>query len=140
MIAGWGGLPGPELISRGSREGSRLSPTHATPLILCMKAELPLHASRFTLKAILLKHIVVGLVLTRTEFRTIFLACAPIMRATCRLRVTIAASNIDVIRAARRKIRRNMRRDRDWRQARHWFYRKMLEYHIEAQRLARTWG
>jgi hypothetical protein len=54
----------------------------------------------------------------------------------CRLRVTIAASNIDVIRAARRKVRRNMRHGRDWRQARHWFFRQMLVYHAKAQRLA----
>jgi hypothetical protein len=57
-----------------------------------------------------------------------------------RLNVSVHASNRDVIRAARRKIRKSLRRNQSFRAARKDFYRRMIALHIEAQRLFRTWG
>ena len=53
-----------------------------------------------------------------------------------RLRVHVSASDLDVIRAARRKIVRKYRTARDRRDARHAFYRAMLGHHHHAQDLA----
>jgi hypothetical protein len=58
----------------------------------------------------------------------------------CRLHVHVYASNIEVIRCASRKLKKSARHDRKAREARHAFYRQMLDYHQEARRLAHTWG
>ena len=44
-----------------------------------------------------------------------------------------------VVRAAAKKLTALARRDPARREARHRFYREMLAYHQEAQRLVRTW-
>ena len=54
----------------------------------------------------------------------------------CRLNVRISASNIAVIRAARRKIAKHHRRAPEKREARKQFYRSMLHYHAEARGIA----
>lgn len=56
-----------------------------------------------------------------------------------RLRVTIYDSNIAVIKAASKKIDERFRKDRVRRNARHEFYRCMLEYHRKAIELASQW-
>jgi hypothetical protein len=53
----------------------------------------------------------------------------------CRLGVHVAASNLSVIRAARRMLREGARRAREHRAARHAFYRQMMEYHASARDL-----
>jgi hypothetical protein len=55
-----------------------------------------------------------------------------------RLGVSVHASNVDVIRAARRKIRKSLRSDQSFRAARKDFYRRMLKCHEAARRLVRT--
>ena len=54
----------------------------------------------------------------------------------CRLRISIWASDFEVIRAARKKIVKKFRTDRAKRDARHKFYEAMLGYHHEARQLA----
>ena len=54
-----------------------------------------------------------------------------------RLRVNIYASSRTVIRAASRKLTPKSRRDFVARDARHAFYREMLQHHADAARLAR---
>jgi hypothetical protein len=56
-----------------------------------------------------------------------------------RLRVHVFASNIAVIRAARRKLKRRCWHDPSYREGRKLFYRNMLEYHAAEQRLVREW-
>lgn len=51
----------------------------------------------------------------------------------CRLNVHVNASNLEVLRAARKRLAKKFRCDRTVRDERHLFYRKMLEYHSEAQ-------
>jgi hypothetical protein len=53
----------------------------------------------------------------------------------CRLRVHVSASNRAVIKAASRKITREHRYGRAQRDARHAFYRAMLECHRDAGNL-----
>ena len=57
-----------------------------------------------------------------------------------RLRLPVTASNVQVIRAARRQIAKRAWHDCAYRDGRKLHYRNMLEYHHEAQRLAHTWG
>lgn len=54
-----------------------------------------------------------------------------------RLRVSIYASNRDVIAAARLKLKPKYRKHRGARAQRHAFYRQILEYHAKAGDLAR---
>jgi hypothetical protein len=56
-----------------------------------------------------------------------------------RLNVHVGASDIDVVRAARRKLKKSVRRARVHREGRHAFYRKMLAYHHEARDLFIEW-
>jgi Arc/MetJ-type ribon-helix-helix transcriptional regulator len=56
-----------------------------------------------------------------------------------RLHVHVGASNCEVIRAARRKLKKRARTDRAVRAERHAFYRQMLAYHAEARALVREW-
>ncbi len=55
-----------------------------------------------------------------------------------RLHVRISASNVDVIRAARKRIAKAHRTGLAMRHARKEFYRLMLAHHADAQHLART--
>jgi hypothetical protein len=57
----------------------------------------------------------------------------------CRLNVHVYASNIEVIRRAYCKLNMSARHDRKARDARHAFYRQMLDYHREARNLVREW-
>ena len=57
----------------------------------------------------------------------------------CRLHVHVYASNIEVIRRASRKLKKSARHDRQAREARHAFYRQMLDYHHKARELVREW-
>lgn len=52
-----------------------------------------------------------------------------------RLNVHVNASNIEVIRQARKKIAENHKNSRDRKDARKSFYRSMLDYHRKAQDL-----
>ena len=52
-----------------------------------------------------------------------------------RLGVHVYASNLEVIRAARKKLTRKAQRDLSYRTARKDFYRIMLRYHQEARQL-----
>ena len=52
-----------------------------------------------------------------------------------RLNVHVWSSDLTVIRAARRKLVKGVRRDRTKRTQRHAYYRAMLDYHRKAQRL-----
>ena len=52
-----------------------------------------------------------------------------------RLNVHVWASNLDVIRAARRKLKKKARKARNVREQRHAFYRAMLYHHRKAQEL-----
>jgi len=56
-----------------------------------------------------------------------------------RLRVHVGASNIAVIRAARKKLAKRCWHDSAYRDGRKLFYRNMLEYHADAQRMVREW-
>lgn len=56
-----------------------------------------------------------------------------------RLRVRVSASDVTVIRVARRKIAKQHRDAPDKRNERKAFYRAMLKHHHEAQELVRTW-
>lgn len=56
-----------------------------------------------------------------------------------RLGVSIYASNRDVIRAARNKLRPSCWHDPAYRDGRKLFYRNMLEYHARARDLAHAW-
>jgi hypothetical protein len=53
----------------------------------------------------------------------------------CRLHVHVWASDREVIRAAQRKLKRSVRYARKHREARHAFYRTMLDYHHQGQKL-----
>lgn len=55
-----------------------------------------------------------------------------------RLNVHMTATPREVIRAARNKIKPNAQRAPDFRDARHDFYRDMLEYHDRAAHLYST--
>lgn len=52
-----------------------------------------------------------------------------------RLNVPVWASNMQVIRAARAKLRPSCWHDTSYREGRKLFYRNMLEYHAQALRL-----
>lgn len=52
-----------------------------------------------------------------------------------RLNVSVYASNVDVIRAARKKLRKAVWHDQSYREGRKLFYRNMLEYHAQALQL-----
>lgn len=52
-----------------------------------------------------------------------------------RLRIPVWASDVEVIRVARRKIARGARKARQHRKSRHSFFRKMLKYHHAEQNL-----
>ena len=56
----------------------------------------------------------------------------------CRLNLHVSASNIDVIRAVRRKLRPAMLKDKSKRSNRHAIYRIMLAHHIDAQNLYKS--
>ena len=56
-----------------------------------------------------------------------------------RLDITVHDRWRTVIRAAEKKLTPCARRDRAHRDARHRFYRQMLEHHRDAQLLVRTW-
>ena len=56
-----------------------------------------------------------------------------------RLRVHVGASNMEVIRAARKKLAKRCWHDPSYREGRKLFYRNMLDYHHEAQELVREW-
>ena len=56
----------------------------------------------------------------------------------CRLNLHVSASNIDVIRAIRRKLRPAVLRDKLKRSNRHAIYRLMLAEHLGAQNLYRS--
>lgn len=56
-----------------------------------------------------------------------------------RLRVPVSASNTEVIRKARRKLKKAYRNKATYRAQRHMFYRSMLKYHAEAQTLVTYW-
>lgn len=56
----------------------------------------------------------------------------------CRLNLHVNASDMAVIRAARKKLKRGRtRRQRQFREMRHNFYRSMLKQHHDAQKLFR---
>ncbi len=56
-----------------------------------------------------------------------------------RLNVTIHAGWRDVLKAAAKKLTRKARRGPQHRYARQQFYRQMLQYHRNAQDIARRW-
>jgi hypothetical protein len=56
-----------------------------------------------------------------------------------RLDITVHDGWRSVIRAAARKLEPKARRDPEQRDARHRFYREMLDYHRDAQHLVRVW-
>lgn len=56
-----------------------------------------------------------------------------------RLGVHVHASDMTVIRAARRKLRKSCWHDPAYREGRKLFYRNMLEYHAQARGLARAY-
>lgn len=53
----------------------------------------------------------------------------------CRLNLSVGASNLEVLRRARRKLAKRARRSRKHRAERHAFYRAMLREHKEARDL-----
>lgn len=55
----------------------------------------------------------------------------------CRLRVHVMASDVAVIKAARKRIAKPHRTGRRMRTARHAFFRKMLQVHHDAQALVK---
>jgi hypothetical protein len=57
----------------------------------------------------------------------------------CRLNVHVRATPREVIKAARRKIRKDLRSNPEFRAARKHFYRDMLGYHERAAKLADEW-
>lgn len=57
----------------------------------------------------------------------------------CRLRVPVWAPDRDVIRAARKKLKRSSLR-REHREARHAFLRSMLAHHRDEQALCKTFA
>jgi hypothetical protein len=57
----------------------------------------------------------------------------------CRLNVRVTASDLEVIRAARRKLTKACRRNPAQRGNRKDFYRIMLGYHHGAQGILREW-
>jgi hypothetical protein len=56
-----------------------------------------------------------------------------------RLDITVHADWRAVVRAAAKKVAPHARRDRAQRETRHRFYRQMLEYHREAQKIVSYW-
>jgi hypothetical protein len=54
-----------------------------------------------------------------------------------RLNVHVHASNLALLRAARMKLRPDVRTSREHREARHKFYREMMKYHADARELVR---
>lgn len=56
-----------------------------------------------------------------------------------RLGITVQDSWRSVVRAASRKLKRSARHDPAWRSERHHFYRRMLAYHEDAQRIVHDW-
>lgn len=56
-----------------------------------------------------------------------------------RLDIMVHASWRAVVRAAAKKLKPAARRDRAQREARHRFYRLMLDYHREAQKIVSYW-
>ena len=56
-----------------------------------------------------------------------------------RLDITVHDGWRAVVRAAAQKIAPRARRDRTKRDARHRFYRQMLDYHREAQKIVSYW-
>ena len=56
-----------------------------------------------------------------------------------RLDITVHDGWRAVVRAAAQKLKRAARRDRAKREARHRFYRQMLDYHREAQEIVSYW-
>ncbi len=56
-----------------------------------------------------------------------------------RLDITVHTSWRSVVRAAAKKLTSEARRDRAQREARHRFYRQMLDYHREAQKIVSYW-
>lgn len=59
---------------------------------------------------------------------------------TClRREITVHDSWRTVVRAAAKKVAPRARRDQAQREARHRFYRQMLEYHREAQTIVSYW-
>ncbi len=56
-----------------------------------------------------------------------------------RLEITVHANWQAVVRAAAKKLKPEARRDPARREARHRFYRQMLEYHREAQEIVSYW-
>jgi len=70
----------------------------------------------------------------------IFLSEASMTYGTyVRLKITVHDSWRAVVRAAAKKLTPQARRDRAQREARHRFYRQMLEYHREAQAIVSYW-
>lgn len=56
-----------------------------------------------------------------------------------RLDITVHDGWRAVVRAAAKKVTPRARRDRTKREARHRFYRQMLDYHREAQKIVSYW-
>jgi hypothetical protein len=56
-----------------------------------------------------------------------------------RLNITVHAGWRAVVRAAAKEVAPHARRDRAQRAARHRFYRQMLDYHREAQKIVSYW-
>ncbi len=56
-----------------------------------------------------------------------------------RLEITVHDGWRAVVRAAAKKVAPRARRDRTQREARHRFYRQMLEYHRKAQKIVSYW-
>jgi hypothetical protein len=56
-----------------------------------------------------------------------------------RLRVHVSASDSDVIRAARAKLKPSCWHDTSYREGRKLFYRNMLDYHHKAREMVREW-
>ena len=56
-----------------------------------------------------------------------------------RLGITVHDSWRTVVRAASRKLKRSARHDPALRSERHRFYRQMLTYHEDAQRIVHEW-
>lgn len=56
-----------------------------------------------------------------------------------RLDITVHDGWRAVVRAAAKKLKRAARRDRAQREARHHFYRQMLDHHREAQEIVSYW-
>ncbi len=56
-----------------------------------------------------------------------------------RLKLRVSASDVDVVRAAAKRIAKEGRRNRALREARKRFYREALHWHHNAQALVRHW-